>query len=281
MAEAIGRSVRILMISDIHICPTFESQFKQLMEEEKNIDMIFNCGDVAMCVGSDSNRKNKRDEDYDKFKSIMSIIDTYHIPQYFVPGNHDLLEHFSEGNEHQLNYINMHNRVEEILPGLCLVGYGGSCISSCEGIEHLWSGYPKDTSDFPYKEIHSLFDSVPEDKQMFVLTHCPPSIFGTSSAIKKRSDIVATDDDPESYVHVNGGSQLLYDIIFSASIAPRFVGLVHGHMHAAQGLNSIGAMDYSPAVINAGPFNKGRYTILNLINKNNKWMIKEISCKRL
>ena len=125
------------------------------------------------------------------------------VPHIYLPGNHDPASLYDVGGYSKITEfdksINLHKRVLQLAPHLWLAGVGGSSYVRYEDNSIRDFGYPY--KDEFTEDLHELFAMIPEDDQVILMTHVPPSKVGTSYS----------DWHPTMDVFINYGSDVVYD----------------------------------------------------------------------
>lgn len=188
--------LRILLCSDMH--ENWTNLDKLLAREEAgSFDFVFVSGDQANglhAVGQELDQESEA-KCIASNKRIVETLGAMHKPSgkvIYIPGNHDAqllmdAEAMPPINEKS---INLHNRVEELIPGLFIAGLGGSLPTlfqpnGSNEWEQVFTPYPFTSESLYTQAIQALwFDKVDPiatgQKQVILMTHDGPQDYLTA-----------------------------------------------------------------------------------------------------
>jgi Icc-related predicted phosphoesterase len=219
--------------------------------------------------------------------SILGYAETICPNVYFIPGNHDPPDFFSnfdirkpalitksfdeniDAMHTKENCYNVHGRIIDIAKGLKLVGYGGSknnlVVKDGEVIEDIWEAYPYENEEDYSVGLKSLFSTLShqysqkEDFQVIVMTHIGP--YNSPSSIAKEY----LDDDQWIYC----GSKTLEKCI---SDYKEFVLMnIHGHNHESEKSYDVDGIQ----IVNPNSLFLKNYAEIYL-KKEEKWKVDDV-----
>ncbi|CAG8435349.1 5561_t:CDS:2 [Diversispora eburnea] len=248
-----------LLISDVHYrLDNVEKLKKWLIQKDRLKDSIIVSGDL---VNADFFTPLTTEKDKKEFRELLSTLEKFGKPLYYIPGNHDPDTTFlpSSSDEETLNAINFHQKVIQISSGLSIVGFGGSTDAVWKNQPEtvVWPAFPKNTESLFIEKLPILLDQIKDD-DIILITHVGPSKVGTTDVDKFPLK--------EPSTAIEAGSPVLRKILESKTSTPEnplnynIVINIHGHSHYPFGLSHIG----QTMVINPGPLGDGRFAILTL-----------------
>ncbi|KAL7750658.1 hypothetical protein RI367_004000 [Sorochytrium milnesiophthora] len=195
---------------------------------------------------------------------------------YWVPGNHDPIEFFSDNDDGRVPRlragVNVHGSVHRICPGLYIAGVGGSVpgVHLYRGAEQIWPGcpYPDDGQlcDAARAVLHQARDAMrdPSDR-LLLMTHNGPAQCATTTVERRPWQ---KEDDC-----VNAGSAGLRELLITEEwqSSCRILVNAHGHSHFAAGVHTLGTV----RVVNPGPMQNGRYGLMHLVRDSRDTRLEE------
>ncbi|KAJ3274295.1 hypothetical protein HDV01_003139 [Terramyces sp. JEL0728] len=227
--------MKFLLIGDIH-----KSHY---LNDVKNIQDQFD----AVLINGDFVSIQHPNEIPQDDKDFQFILDQFHIPVYYVPGNHDPQSRFDSApsvlDSIKDQYRNIHLKWISV-NGINIGGIGGAVggIFKHSGKEKF-EGYPYDQHSFT-NDFNKLISSAPDT--YILLTHCGPS------------NTVTTDENflLDEKERVDMGADCLYQY----HLKNKAMVHVHGHSHHCFGMTRIG----ENLVVNPGALEDGRYAVLEI-----------------
>jgi len=213
---------------------------------------------------------------------VISALQDFGKPLYYIPGNHDPDTSFLPSNDQDrkenLNRAseenpitkNFHNESVQLAPGLSIVGFGGSTDgvlrNSPEAV--IWPAFPRNTETLLSERLPVLIDQVGNDDDIILVTHVGPSKTGTT-------DVDMYPLQPSRAIE--SGSEVLRDMIALRSPlwpdepSKQYITLnIHGHSHYPFGLSHIG----QTMIVNPGALRDGRFAILSLMQTDKDKLMK-------
>ncbi|CAG8776108.1 7470_t:CDS:10, partial [Gigaspora margarita] len=249
-----------LLVSDIHHnLDNIKNLKAWLIQKDrlKDIDFIIASGDL---VNADYITPLTTEKDELEFREVIDGLENIDKPLYYIPGNHDpessfLPSAYQRKNENS-KVTNFHNKIINLVPGLSMVGFGGSTAGVARNSPEqiIWPAYPRNTESLLAEKLPILLDKV--EDEIILVTHVGPSKVGTTDVDKfpLRDPPIESGSTPLSS---EDSSQC--NIMFN----------IHGHSHFPFGLSHLG----QTFVINPGSLQEGRFAILTLENFNKEKLL--------
>ncbi|CAI2175541.1 1863_t:CDS:2 [Funneliformis geosporum] len=255
-----------LLISDIHYRLDNIKKLQNWLVQKgrlKKIDYIIASGDL---VNADYLTPLTTEKDVQEFHEVISVLQNFGMPLYYIPGNHDpdICFHRSSDQyrkgEGKPIAKNLHNESAQLAPGLSIVGFGGStnAVKRNSPETVIWPACPKDTETLLAERLPTLIDQVEKD-DIILVTHFGPSKAGTT-------DVDMYPLQPSDAIE--SGSKVLRDTIASRSPlslnepSQHYITInIHGHSHYPFGLSHVG----QTMIVNPGALKDGRFAILTLV----------------
>ena len=275
----------ILVISDTH--ESIENLNKLYENCKKNSyipDYILLTGDLVSVPVGDQDNEEIGKKYYTLINEILSILEKITPNVIYIPGNRDpkILFH-NEDNKIKFGNtsINIHKKKYEINNKIIVIGIGGSVtnIKSNEKEYHKyninfndvdWKGYPyidnfekpnfEKSEELYKKDLEIIFNYINENKDKQVILMCHNGPFKSSTA-----------NCFENNICYYGGSYILDKLI--NEYKNNILSVLHGHTHLGTGISTL----YDFNVLNPGSLKLGSYGKIDLVFRNNKWIIKNIS----
>ncbi|CAG8593082.1 19455_t:CDS:10, partial [Racocetra persica] len=210
------------------------------------------------------------EKDEIEFREVIDALENVGKPLYYVPGNHDpdtsFLQSAYQGKNENSRVMNIHNKLVNLVPGLSMVGFGGStdAVVRKSPEQVLWPAYPRNTESLLAEKLPTLLDNVKDE--IILVTHVGPTEVGTTDV----------SNFPLQDPSVDSGSQSIRDILKkSTPLSPEdssqcnIMFNIHGHTHCAFGLSHLG----QTLIINPGPLQEGRFAILTLEQFNKEKLL--------
>ncbi|GBB91889.1 hypothetical protein RclHR1_01930031 [Rhizophagus clarus] len=265
-----------LIVSDIHYrLDNIKKLQIWLIQKDrlKGIDFIIACGDLV------NGTPITTEKDRQEFQEVISALQSFGKPLYYIPGNHDPDTSFlPQDQKENLNQTsdegpitkNFHNESVRLAPGLSIIGFGGSIDgvlrSSPETV--IWPACPSNTETLLAERLPILIDQVKND-DIILVTHFGPLKTGTT-------DVDMYPLQPSKAIE--SGSKVLRDMIALRSpllpgeSSKQYIPLnIHGHSHYPFGLSHIG----QTMIVNPSALRDGRFTILSLVQMDKDEFIKK------
>ncbi|CAG8460351.1 5946_t:CDS:2 [Cetraspora pellucida] len=254
-----------LLVSDIHYhLDNIKNLKNWLIQRDrlKDINFIIVSGDL---VNGDYITPLTTEKDEKEFREVIDTLENIGKPLYYVPGNHDpdtsFLQSAYQGKNEDSRVMNIHNKIVNLIPGLSMVGFGGSTAAvvrkSPEQV--FWPAYPRNTESLLTEKLPTLLDNVKDE--IILVTHVGPTEVGTT-------DI---SNYPLRNPSIDSGSKTIRDILEKRTpLSPEdssqcnIMFNIHGHTHYAFGLSHLG----QTLIINPGSLQEDRFAILTLEQLN-------------
>jgi Icc-related predicted phosphoesterase len=284
--------LNILIVSDIHLSyENLEKLKNWVKKNKKKFDLIFDAGDFCNLEGEELLKK-----DYE-YMDIVNQLQKISKNVLYIPGNHDTKYLFdsipadSENpeeweplpvkvlNNYEKNLYerNIHNKIIKIHEkNLYVTGFGGSVdgylFDNREIIE--WPGFPFKDTEYGkgFTNLMNGWDKIKKDENdtLIILTHVGPALLRTTVENVKPIN--------ESN-RIQTGSESSYALMSTPRYQNEDAPLlwIHGHAHSQKGLTDLGNIP----VLNPGALCSGRFSVLNLSLKDDKWVIDNIEFHKL
>jgi len=282
----------ILITSDIHL--SFEN-IEKLRNWKKKNNRKFN---LILCPGDfcslNSEQVLLQDSGYIE---ILNQLQKICKNVLYIPGNHDskyLYDSIPGDCENpeeweplpvqaltdytsKLGDRNIHNKYIKIHEkNLYVAGFGGAVDGYiCDNKEQIeWPGFPYNDEQYGKGFTHLLngWDRLKksENDSLIILTHGGPAWIGTTTNNTKPY---------EEDKRVQSGSETVYELMSTPKYQESDKPLlwIHGHAHERRGMTDFGSIP----VVNPGALTSGNFSILNLILKDEKWVIEDVEFHNL
>ena len=273
----------ILIVSDTH--EEIDNLNKLLEECEKNSykpDYIFLLGDIVTIPQGEQDNENKYENYYKIINQTLQILEKISPNVIYIPGNHDPKTLFDNDNKIKFgnSSINLHKKKYELNNNLLLIGIGGSITNLISNEKEYykyeyninnveWRGYPYiDNNENPNfekceelfkKDLDIIFNYIKDNnKQIILISHNGPFNSSTSNCFEKGKCFYA-------------GSLILDKFIYENK--NRILTVLHGHTHTGTGVSTL----YNINIFNPGPMKNGHYGKIDLVLKDDKWVLKNIT----
>lgn len=278
----------ILVVSDTHENINNINLLVEIFEKKpKKPDYIFLLGDIVTIKQGDQDNEEKCEKYYEIINKILELLEKISPNVLYLPGNHDPKTLFENTNKKKLGLksINLHLKKYDINENLLVIGIGGSItnLKSNEKEYHKykvnindieWKGYPYiDDNENPNfekcenlfeKDLNIIFNIIKEnkDKQFILISHNGPFKSPSSNSFEKETCFYAGSIILDKYIYQNKNNILC---------------ALHGHTHKGRGICNL----YNITICNPGSLRDGFYSEMNLILRNDKWIIKNISQNKI
>ena len=275
----------MLVISDTHeSIENLNKLYENCKKHSYTPNYILLTGDLVSVPVGDQDNEEIGKKYYSLINEILSILEKITPNVIYIPGNRDpkILFH-NEDNKIKFGNtsINIHKKKYEINNNLIVIGIGGSVtnIKSNEKEYHKydinfndvdWKGYPyidnfekpnfENSEDLYKKDLEIVFNYINENKDKQVILMCHNGPFKSSTA-----------NCFENNTCYYGGSYILDKYI--NEYKNNIISVLHGHTHLGTGISTL----YDFNVLNPGSLKLGSYGKIDLVFRNNKWIIKNIS----
>ncbi|KAL0230098.1 hypothetical protein PCE1_003660 [Barthelona sp. PCE] len=266
--DTLASYYKILVVSDVH--SDFESIDKLIRHMSHNnnhrgefFDMVFVLGDIANlpnlpCEYSEDQMKQAIDELQLALVTLLNL-----GPVYFIPGNHDSLEAFTDFRPKSDLIKSVHNRIIKIDENLTIMGFGGSSDTVwCDenGEEHVyWGGYPYSEDVDVTFASNSMLENLKyhASERVLLLTHQGPANSAKTVVTKFQSNSFDLENSEKLPLYT--GSVAIQNLTEEISRHNQLLGLLHGHTHCMYGIDSIHANGNEIPVMNPGALKNQRY----------------------
>eukprot|EP01012_Entosiphon_sulcatum_P065944 TRINITY_DN94993_c0_g1_i1.p1 TRINITY_DN94993_c0_g1~~TRINITY_DN94993_c0_g1_i1.p1 ORF type:complete len:265 (+),score=38.12 TRINITY_DN94993_c0_g1_i1:28-822(+) len=251
-----ARILNVLVPSDIHFAMHRVEAMKTWLAMEKVVVDVILCPGDTLSLDNGTASVEETTAALSDLNKVLAALRSICDRLIFLPGNHDPPQLFTpEYSSPWAGATCLHKRVTELAPGLVIAGLGGS-VPAYRGTERVWTGYPyAETGDIA-PDCQELVETVkavsPPPASVILFTHCGPAQASTATA---------TISQPP----VQSGAPALGDAL--RDLWPAVFLAIHGHTHDAAGSSWIDRVQ----VVNPGSLSEGRFAVLKLQEKSNRW----------
>lgn len=257
----------IILLSDIHMARTMLDLLKIwfLSKKIQNIDYVLCQGDFHNLEEVDQQNPTTLDGAEKDIGSVLSFLEFFHAPILYIPGNHDSIRMFkSDAPVLTEKSFNVHGKRIEIVPGLQVVGFGGSIPAfDSKTKEKEWQGYPFKSDDEYKKEFVPVVERYCSPSvQTILMTHVGPMCSSTSHSYSGKIPGVPVLSGSEAHL-----AALLKEEM-------NILLQLHGHSHDGLGRGNCAGIP----IINPGALIAGDMGVITLMRKEGegKWHYQSI-----